>query len=301
MRAFWKGKRVLVTGSEGLIGRPVCRLLQEHGAEAWHFDLETGNDILDFGMVRRCIEDKDIIIHLAAISNVPKSRGIPRSAFEVIAQGTVNVLEAARLYEKCEAIVTASSNHVYGQQEVYPTPEGAPLRNLDPYSVAKVCADYMARSYMEVFRLPVVALRNTNCFGPDDPHEDHLVPTIIRALQRGEPIRFRSDGLTPKGYLYVDDVAEAYLAAAELAASGRWGAFNVTGERETPRGMVRRISGIMGTGYHIQFGAHDPLEHHEDLDDSLFRSLTGWKPKHTLDEALAKTIEGFKERMAIPS
>lgn len=303
MSGFWNGKRVLVTGSEGLIGKPLVRMLRKAGALTGEYDLDDGHDVLDMAQLRSelRIGRPQIVIHLAALSNVGQCRLVPHRTFGVLAQGTVNVLEAARLYGHCEAVVTASSNHVYGRQETLPVPEDAHLRNLDPYSVSKICADYMARSYAKVYGLPVAVVRNTNCFGPDDPHDDHLVPSAIMALLHGETVRLRTDGLTRKGYLYVDDVAEAYLAAAEYIAGHpeeRGRAFNITSDKMVSAvEMVGAVAAALGLrDWLTEVGQPDPLEQHEWLDDAGSRAALGWRPRHTLQEALCLTVAGFKAR-----
>ena len=223
---------------------------------------------------------------------------MPRRTFEVIALGTVNVLEACRLFPVW-AVVTASSNHVYGLQMTRPPwDEKARLNHLDAYPVSKICADYMARAYAAVYRVPTAILRNTNCFGPDDPHMDHIVPSAIMALMDGKPVVLRSDGMVRKAYLYVEDVAEAYVMTARWLAE-RWEhgeAFNVSGTPVTAVEIVERIAGIMGVKAKITTGEYDPLQYDEFLNDRKIRKVVGWKPRHTLDEGLRKTIDGFRAR-----
>lgn len=306
MSDFWRGRQVLCTGSEGLIGRPLCRMLYERGAIPIRYDKEVGLDILTFHDFLRYMQNypPSIVIHLAALSNVGQCRPIPHETFRVLALGTVNVLEACRLHP-VDALVTASSNHVYGQQVAskMPTGEDAQLNHLDAYSVSKICADYMARSYGKVYGLPVSIIRNTNCFGPDDPHDDHIVPSTISALLRGDSIQLRSDGKTRKGYLYVDDVAEAYLDVAQWTTENRscGEAFNVTGETLPTLELVERIAQVMGVKAKIKMGTADPLDYDEQLDDSKIRVVVGWRPRHSLDDALRLTVEGFKARKGVPA
>ena len=300
--SFWQSRKVFVTGSEGLIGRPLIRMLHEKGALVYPYDKALGYDILDFDDLLKSIRacKPSIVIHLAALSNVGFCHEIPHETFRVLAMGTVNVLEACRL-AKVDALVTASSNHVYGRQAaIGGTNEECKLNHLDAYAVSKICADYMARSYGEVYGVPTAIVRNTNCFGPDDPHSDHLVPSIINALLDGRSVDLRSDGSVAKAYLYVDDVATAYLMVAQHTAETRKGgeAYNVSGQVVTATQMANRIATLMGIPLNLRTGIMDPLQYDERLNDAKVRGI-GWRPRYTLDGGLEKTIAGFKARRMI--
>jgi CDP-glucose 4,6-dehydratase len=203
--SFWKGKRVVVTGGSGLIGTPMFAKLADLGI-SWGCNLDIPEyDVLDYNDILGGVSRADVCIHLAAISHVEDSRSRRHNTFDVNVRGTYNVLEAC-LDAGVKSVVVASSNHVYGNQDVFPVPETAPLNQLDTYSASKIAADYIARAYGHNYGLPVAIIRNTNCFGPEDPHSDHLVPgTILSILRGGRPV-LRSTGLTKKGYLYVEDV-----------------------------------------------------------------------------------------------
>ena len=243
---FWDRKTVLVTGSSGLMGPYVCKRLLEAGANVvgydsnpkgtlpWHglvghLPVMEGS-ILELESLRRVKGGADIVIHLAAMSNVEKTRAAGLMAYEVNVRGTYMVLEACLRSKGVQAVVAASSNHIYGPQTKYPTTEDAPFNQLDTYSATKAAADILARSYAHNYGLAVAVIRNTNCFGPCDPHDDHLIGGTIKSLLIREKAIIRSKGLTKKAYLHVDDVARAYILAAEwLATKKKSGeAFNVS-------------------------------------------------------------------------
>ena len=184
---FWKGKRVAVTGGLGLIGTPLIRRLigmaakitiLDTGAKRGRYDVTSSSDM------QKGLKGQDICIHLAAISNVETCRSFSELCFDVNIRGTWTVLRFA-MEQRIKATVVASSNHVYGKQEGYLAPtipdfltcESSRLNNLDTYAVSKICADYLARSYAHTYSLPVAIIRNTNCFGPEDPHLGHLIPS----------------------------------------------------------------------------------------------------------------------------
>lgn len=314
MTYSWRGKQVLVTGCQGLIGAPLVKALLDRGANVTGYDTNLRGLLNDYGIDRKvhlikdtivsetrvnaAIVGQDVVFHLAAISGVEQSRNSQSKAFDVNVRGTWVVLQEALNVGKVEAVVIASSNHIYGLQERYPVPESAPLRQLDTYSATKIMCDYAGQAYAHNYGLPVGIVRNTNCFSPYDPHSDHIVPGTILSLLKGEQPIIRSRGLTKKSYLLVDDVVDAYLLVAEYLASGgiKGQAFNVADEPISVKDLVITIMRIMGIVKEptVLGQANDQAD--ENMDSSLIRGLLGWRPKHSLQEALYLTVEGFKKR-----
>ncbi len=303
---YWQRKRVLITGIAGLIGAPLAKMLLDQGAHVMGLDLEFPGclkhyaasdrisnyrvDITDRAEMRRAVEATypDVIFHLAAISHVENSRAKKAVTFDVNVGGVLNVLEAANDRTR---VVVASSNHIYGAQETTPTPEDAPFRQLDTYSASKTMADYLARAYHHNYGKNVVVIRNTNCFGPHDPHTDHIVPSTILSVAKGEAPVIRSQGLVRKGFLYVDDVARAYMLLAEKGEAGE--AYNVSSELSySARDIVATILKVMGSDMKFIVQGQPNDQKDEFLDWSKARAL-GWEPKETLQSAIEKTVKGF--------
>ncbi len=296
--SFWTGKKVGITGGCGLIGRPLDKQLMAEGARTYVFDSADNHDfdITNVMAVYHWLDsvNPDVLIHLAAVSGVETARQMMRAAFEINVRGTWNVLGAAD-NKGSIPVVVASSNHVYGPQETFPVNERAPLNQLDTYSVSKICADYIARAYSHNYGLPTCVIRNTNCFGPADPHHDHLIPGTILSILRGEKPMLRSDGETRKDYLYVDDVAEAYILAAQyLLETGQSNVFNVSsGWSYSAREVVDDIAAIMGYTDDVSIIGKPNDQANENMDPTRFCDATGWFARHTLTEALEKTINWF--------
>ena len=297
---FWKGKRVLVTGGRGLMGEPMTARIINMGAAVIVYDIANGLDILNYDELVAMMKSTgaDIVIHLAAISHVEHSREMGKHCFDVNATGTVNVLEAAR---ECnvKAVVTASSNHVYGKQAILPVKEDASLNQLDTYSATKIMADVAARAYWHNYAVPTGVIRNTNCYGPGDPHLDHIVPGTVLSLLRGDRPIIRSDGTTRKGYLYVEDVVDAYLLVAEKLYTGEAApgqAWNVGAEPISSYHLVEQIKKLMDVpqeATRIQGESNDQTD--EDLDTTRIKVL-GWAQRHTLADGLELTIKWFREQ-----
>jgi len=295
---FWKDKDVVVTGGSGLIGTPMMEMLADQGAMVTNINLPVW-DITNLADMRSAFNRPyHVCIHLAAMSHVEKSREAGIDCFETNVMGTWNVLEAC--LQRSTPVVIASSNHVYGRQEVFPVAEDAPLNQLDTYSASKVAADHIARAYAHNYQLPVAVVRNTNCFGPRDMHTDHLVPGTIMSILNGQTPVLRSRGLIKKGYLYVDDVVDSYLLVAQKLLEGEvdyGSAYNVGGYGViSSQDMVETICKLMDVNYSCDINQEPNDQHHEQMDSTKIYQL-GWKPKHTLEMGLVKTINWFRDSM----
>src|SRR5262249_22321535 len=134
-------------------------------------------------------------------------------------KGTWCLLEAARRCGHRPHVVVASSDRAYGEQEVLPCTEEAPLLGRHPYDASKACADSLALTYAHTYGLPVCVTRCGDFYGGGDLDWDHVVPGAIRSAQRGQGPVIRSDGSPVRDYFYVKDGAAAYLHLAECMAA----------------------------------------------------------------------------------
>lgn len=327
MTTFWCDRTVLVTGGSGFLGANLCRALVDRGAvvhvaELHHAQSSPGMrvlgvagqvemhevDVTDWRAVQG-LPPTSVVFHLAGMSKIPNCREYPRAAVATNILGTANVLEWCRQGREAgrelAAVVVASSNHVYGRCSPASGPfhEREGLLQDDIYGATKGCADLLARAYAREYGLPVVALRHVNAYGPADPHASHLVPATILSLLSGEQPVIKSDGTPAKAYLYVADLIEAYLAAAEAAATRNvTGAFNVAPpfSDEAPisvRDLVARIIEVAGVDVEPLVTKEDLSQagYFEALEASLFRTMTGWSARTSLTLGLAKTYRWYAD------
>jgi CDP-glucose 4,6-dehydratase len=298
--SFWEQKRVVVTGGNGLIGTPMIRTLRNDGAEVLNMDLPQ-YDVTSYAECYSALENQDVCIHLAAMSHVEDSRAAPLNTYEVNVRGVWNILEAAR-HRGIGAVIIPSSNHVYGPQKEFPVTEESQLNQLDTYSAAKICADYIARSYAHNYRVPVGVIRNTNCFGPEDPHISHIVPSVILSLVEGQIPTLQSGGTIKKGYLYVVDVVNAMLLVAQRLMEGDvepGEVFNVGAAPISAFELAQLIMNMMGKPNQDPIVLGRPNDQpNEDMDSSKIRAL-GWEPQWSLTEGLEKTIGWFRSHTRV--
>ncbi len=321
--AFWRGRRVLLTGHTGFKGSWLALWLQRLGAEVTGFALaptepalfelagvargmrDLRGDIRDLDALRGALDaaDAEIIIHMAAQSLVRRSYREPLETFAVNVMGTANLLEAARTAPSVRAIVVVTSDKCYANDgEHAPHREEDPLGGNDPYSASKACAELVAGAYRHSFlgsRLALATVRAGNVIGGGDWADDRLVPDAIRAFAARLPLEVRNAGAT-RPWQHVLEPASAYLALAErLCVAGREfsQSWNIGPDDSHSVGEVAtRLAKLWGGGARWQSssGAHPPEAAALALDASKARQRLGWMPRTSLDDALAWTVEWYR-------
>src|SRR5229473_8668754 len=267
--AFWLDRPTLVTGATGLLGGWLVKRLVESRADVvclvrdWVPQSElvresllervkvVRGDVRDQATLERALGEYEVdtVIHLAAQTIVGIANRNAVSTFETNIAGTWALLESCRRSPLVKQIVIASSDKAYGDHEVLPYSEDAPLQGRHPYDVSKSCSDLIAQSYARTYGLPVAITRCGNFYGGGDLNWNRLVPGTIRSVLRGQRPVIRSDGQYVRDYFYVEDGAIVNMVLAEKLAEApalRGEAFNFSNEQPiTVRELVDRILRLM--------------------------------------------------------
>ncbi len=327
MSQFWKDRNVFVTGASGLLGSWMSRALADRGAHvvvlmrdvvprselvlSGTVDRVTQvhGDLGDYFSVLRAINEYEVetVFHLGAQTIVGTAARSPLSTFESNIRGTWHVLEACRSCAKLvKRVVVASSDKAYGSHSKLPYNEDAPLQGRFPYDASKSCADLLALSYYETYRLPVGITRCGNLFGGGDLNWSRIVPGTIRSALRGERPIIRSDGKFVRDYFYVEDAAEAYVHFAEqLDRPELHGqAFNFGNEKPvTVLEVVQKILSVIGAlelePVILNEASHEIREQY--LDCAKARRLLDWRPRFSSEDGLRRTVEWYRAYLSSPS
>ena len=269
-----RGARVLLTGGAGLIGSHLCDLLLPAGvselvvidnlSRGRRADLSQAEasgrlrfldgDIRDRDLLARACQGIDVLFHLAAI-RLTQCAEQPRLALEVMADGTFNVVEAA-IAAKVKRVVAASSASVYGMADSFPTREDHhPYNNDTIYGAAKSFNEGLLTSFRAMHGLDYVALRPFNVYGPRMDTEGAYTEVLVRwmaEIERGHSPVIFGDGKQTMDFVYVGDVARAFLLAAAADVSGE--VFNVASGTETSLDdLARTLIAAMGSTVQVKY------------------------------------------------
>ncbi|MGE4219643.1 MAG: NAD-dependent epimerase/dehydratase family protein [Alphaproteobacteria bacterium] len=319
----WAGRRVLITGGLGFIGSNLARRLVALGAEVLLLDslipAYGGNpfnirdvadrlrvnlgDLRDRHALPHLVRGCDVIFNLAGQTSHMDSMTDPVTDLEINAAAQLYLLDVCR-HEAAEArLVFASTRQMYGAPDYLPVDEAHPLRPVDVNGINKLAGESYHLLYHRVYGLRACALRLTNTYGPrmriKDARQTFLGIWVKLALE-GRPFEVWG-GEQLRDFTYVDDVVDAFLAAAVSPdAAGR--AFNIGGfPPMSLKALAEALIAANGSGgYEIRaFPADRKKIDIGDYyaDDSAFRALTGWRPRIDMAEGLARTLDYFRPNL----
>ena len=324
--AFWAGRSVLVTGHTGFKGAWLSLWLTQLGARVTGFALapETDpslcaladlpgridsriGDVRDLAALSACVAGArpTIVLHLAAQALVRPSYADPVGTYASNVMGTVHLLEAVRGCPTVEAVVIVTSDKAYENREwVWAYREDEPMGGRDPYSNSKGCAELVTAAYRASFfgegqhpaKHParIASARAGNVIGGGDWSLDRLIPDVVRAFAKGEPVEIRAPGAI-RPWQHVLEPLSGYLALAE-ALCGPDGAryaegWNLGPADEDCRPVSEVVAGLArgwgkGATWRLSEGTHPHEATFLKVDASKARARLGWDRRLRLAEAL---------------
>ena len=282
------GKRILVTGSSGFVGRNLVEELKRHNVEVVTLtDLKAKRvDIRDWKKIKE-IMDIDIVYHLAAITSVPFSFENPGETYDVNVLGTLNILELCR---SCNAdkIVFASS-YVYGQPQYLPIDEKHPLQPTNPYARSKILGEELCRAYNTDFGVKCIILRPFNIYGVGQS-KNFLIPSIIAQLRYGK-IELK-DPEPKRDFIYISDVIDAYIKAGEF--KGNFDVFNIGyGKSYSVKEIVDKIIYLYGKDVKVKYSGERRKNEIMDTIANIKKAKEklGWKHSVEIDNGLSNILK----------
>lgn len=313
--------RCLVTGGAGFIGSNIVETLLARGDEVVVLDnlltgkrenilpfMETGRltflegSVTDRAMCACACEGVDYVFHEAALVSVTGSIDDPVGTNDVNVIGTANVFLAAR-DAKVKRVVWASSTSVYGNAPVLPNVEATPLSPLSPYASSKASGEMLARAYSEVYDISIISLRYFNVFGKrQDPFSYYaaVIPIFVAKLLKGERPVIYGDGNQTRDFVFIENVVQANIRAAERTKPEFSGcAFNVgCGARITINELYQIIVEELGLSIEPKYEPARTGEVRDSLADiSRAREAFGYDPAIDVREGLRRSLDWYRKHL----
>jgi len=312
------GRRILITGGAGLIGshiadqlvaeRPSAIVVLDNFVRGCRENLEwalargpvtiVDGDIRDRALLADVMDGVDVVFHEAAI-RITQCADEPRLALEVLVDGTFNVLEAA-VKARVQKVVAASSASIYGMADEFPTSEHHhPYNNRTLYGAAKVFDEGLLRSFNDMYKLPYVALRYFNVYGPRMDVHGVYTEVFIRWMERiaaGQPPLIFGDGLQTMDFVHVSDVARANILAAKSASTDE--VFNVaSGVSTSLRDVAALMLRAMDSRLEVAYGparAVNPVPRRQ-ADIARAAERLGFTSRVALEDGLRGLVEWWRQ------
>jgi CDP-glucose 4,6-dehydratase len=330
-KAFWKNKRVLITGDTGFKGAWLTLVLNLAGAKIQGLSSSKFNnnsqlsenlnisrisntsdvDIRDASLVEKIFIEfqPEIVFHLAAQPLVRESYLNPTITYSVNVMGTLNILEAARKVNSINSIVLVTTDKCYENNEwEWGYRENDPMGGHDPYSSSKGCAEILIQSYQKSFfndyeNSPgVSSVRAGNVIGGGDFSIDRLIPDLYQAIAKNKKLIIRNPMATRPWQHVLEPISGYIKVAEELFESGAKGndSWNF-GPHITDIRTVHEVSELFCS----LWGVKNILEHSKDLDKlheakSLSLDISksffklGWSPKWSLEKSIQKSVDWYR-------
>ena len=311
--------RALVTGGAGVIGSALVDQLVKRGDQVLVIDnfstgseknLEEAKNVAADNLV---VENCDIrnskttkliadyepstIFHLAAQVDVRASVEDPLTDLETNLVGLIRVLEGGRKAKTRKIIFASSGGTIYGEPAAQQLPlnEDTPWNPLSPYGVSKLAGGLYINTYSSLHGLEGTTLALANVYGPrQDPHgEAGVVAIFAGKLLEGEPCTIYGTGMQTRDFVYVEDVASAFVASIE---NGDGKLLNIgTGAETSIQHLYKEMALAVGTDSDPEMGTERSGEiERSSLDPSLAEKILGWKPKTSLRDGIHSTLEWFE-------
>lgn len=308
-------KKVLVTGGAGFIASHIATALVQRGDQVRVLDnLCTGfrrnlehiaddiefieGDVSDEPVVARAMRGVELVFHQAALASVQLSVERPLATHQSCATGTLNVLNQA-VKAGVKRLVYAASSSAYGDQPFVAKRETDLTQVLSPYAAAKLAGELYCQAFYHSYGLETVGLRYFNVFGPrQDPASPYsaVIPIFVTAILGGLSPTIFGDGKQSRDFIYVGNVVQGNLLAAEAEhAPGK--IFNMGEGRQTSLlQLLGLLSELLGKPVAPQFEPARAGDVRESMADiSQARQLLGFEPHTPLEEGLRLTIDYYRQ------
>jgi nucleoside-diphosphate-sugar epimerase len=298
--------KILVTGSDGLVGTRLCNLLERAGNEVVRLDLRPRHersfavDVLDLRSLSSSAVGCAGIVHLAAVSRVVWGEADPEGCLRTNVLGTANVAEVAASSPTKPWVMLASSREVYGHARSLPVTESHASAPINVYGRSKLFAEHILRALHQAGRRAAV-VRLSSVYGSADDHPDRVVPAFCRAALANGSLGINGSECI-LDFTHVDDVAEGILRMAQMLMSGHALTEPIHLVSGVPTSLhdlatlVIRCAGANSAIVERPPRAYDVS--HFVGDPARATALLGWNVATNLDNGVARLLTDLRPRRA---
>lgn len=304
--------RVAITGATGLLGHHLANHFIARGYQVFALINDERNlsflnnnivkisgNISNYKDVSNFINESqpDYVFHLAAQSQAMLSIMKPYETFSSNATGTLNILEAVRVYGKTSAMIVASSDKSYGELKSDSYREDHVLGGVYPYDASKSITDILVNSYRETYKMPLVSTRACNIYGIGDYNTMRIIPGILKAYKDNTVFNIRNAGKDKREYINVLDVVLAYETILNhILKDNKYSAFNIGSDEVLSTIDVFDLV-VDCLPKSPEFRIEDSLSpeiRSQRLDSSRLKSLD-WKPRYTMKSSIKDIVSWYLE------
>jgi len=307
---------VLVTGGCGFIGSNFIKYMLKKYPECMIVNIDkltyAGNpdnlreiednpnykfvkgDIADEKEINQIFENEkiEIVVNFAAETHVDRSIHEPKAFLFTDIVGTYNLLEAVKKF-KINLMIQISTDEVYGSTKDGEFSENTPFDPSSPYSASKAAADHLCMAYFRTYNAPVIVTHSCNVFGPNQ-YPEKVIPLFATNLIEGKKVPVYGKGEQVREWVFTEDYCNAIDRIISKGSIGE--TYNIgSGDRISNIELTKKILKIMGKDESsIEFVKDRPgHDFRYAIDSSKLRKEIGWKPIHSFDDALKKTVEWY--------
>ena len=292
------GKQYLITGGEGFIGKNLKEQLKKLGNDSKTLDIAGKPDyivsVTNFNELLNIKEDFDGIFHLAATTSPPQFEDDPLSGFQVNANGTLNILEFAKI-KGIRKVVLASSSATYGNSKSISVEDKLPDRYSNLYPITKILNEHLARYYSLRGEIECVSLRYFNTYGPGENSKSQYASVIwrfIKSIYNKETPLIYGDGEQKRDFIYVDDNARGTSLAMDKGISGE--SYNIgSGTSITFNEIYKMVKEEMRSQVEAEH-IPNPLKSYQyftQADISKAKKDLGFVPEYDLRKGIRKMLD----------
>lgn len=292
-----KNHYVLVTGSEGLIGKELSRKLEEKKINVVGYDIKNGQDILDQESLEKIICDIDGVIHLAAISRVVAGYNDPYKAVVTNVIGTTNILDLIRRKNPSCWMIFGSSREVYGEYQRI-VKESDPQKPVNVYGASKSAGEYLSLCYGNNYNLRTFVVRFSNVYGGLNDHPDRVIPRFfIQALANTDITIYGGNQIFD--FVHLSDAVDGLIKLIQKIINNEKLEYRtlhfVTGKSLSLVELSNKIIKLTNSKSIVKYLPRREFDVDTFIGDpSVTMNSLDWQPKISIDEGLESYLKLIK-------